>query len=82
MITDLLFNFFYSIFKVFIDGHEPLRFNVDSSVYEVCKNFISFVFYILPVYGLKPIVFIIASIIMFRITVSLIKTLWDVLPIL
>lgn len=82
MITDFIFGVVYNLFMFLVDGKEPLRFNVDSSVYEFVKDFIAFIFYILPIQGLKPIITIIVSIIVFRVTVSVIKTIWNLLPIL
>lgn len=82
MITDFIIGLVFKIFMFFVDGKEPLRFNIDSSVYDYVKDFVAFIFYILPIEGIKPIIQIIISIILFRITVSVIKTLWQLLPIL
>jgi hypothetical protein len=82
MIGDAAVNLFYKIFMSFFGGYEPLRFNVDSSVYEAVTNFLSFIFYILPIEGLKPIITLVIAITVFRIIVSVVKTLWDLLPIL
>lgn len=82
MITDFIIQLIFKIFMFFVDGKEPLRFNIDSSVYEYIKDFVAFIFYILPIEGLKPIFSIIVSIIVFRITISVIKTIWNLVPIL
>lgn len=82
MITDLLINIIYKAFMFVAEGHKPLRFNVDSSFFEVIHDFIAFIFFILPVNGLKTIFSIILMIIGFRIFISVIKTLWDLLPLL
>jgi hypothetical protein len=82
MIGDAAVNIFYNIFMSFFGAYEPLRFNVDSSVFDTLTNFLAFIFYILPIEGLKPIITIVVSITAFRILVSVVKTLWDLLPIL
>ena len=82
MVVDYLLYLIYKAFKFVVGNHEPLRFNIDSSVYEVIHDFIAFIFFILPIDGLKVIFSIILMIIGFRIFVSLVKTLWDLLPFL
>lgn len=82
MIINFILDIIYNIFMFFVDGYDPLRFNIDSSVYEAVHDFLSFIFFILPIRGLLPIIDIIFAIIFFRALISFIKTLWDVLPVL
>lgn len=82
MITGYIIDLIYKAFMFLIGGHEPLRFNVDSSVYEFIHDFIAFVFFILPVNGLSVIFSIIVAVIIFRSVDSFIKTIWDLLPLL
>lgn len=81
MIIDLILNIIYSVFMRLVDGHEPLRFNVDSSVYESVHDFMAFIFFVLPIRGLIPIINTIFAIIVFRAFISFIKTIWELLPI-
>lgn len=82
MITDVFISFIYDVFMFLVNGREPLRFNVDSSFYTAANDFLAFMFYILPIDGLMIIIEIIIIIIGFRIFISVIKTLWDLLPLL
>lgn len=82
MITELVINLIYNAFMFIVGGHEPLRFNVDSSVYDFICDFMAFIFFIIPVNGLKVLLSTIVSIIVFRALISLIKTIWDLLPLL
>lgn len=82
MITDACINLIYNIFMALLGSYEPLTFNFDSSVYGTISNFLAFIFYILPIDGLVPIVVIVIGITVFRIVISVIKTVWDLLPIL
>jgi hypothetical protein len=82
MVVDFAINIAYKVFMFFFGGFEPLRFNFDISVYSTFNNFISFIFYIIPIDGLKPIISLIISITLFRVIVSIVKTVWDLLPIL
>lgn len=82
MITDLIINLIYNVFMFFLGGYEPLHFNLDTTVLQTFSDFFAFIFYILPIEGLLPIVTIIIAIMTFRIIVSFIKTVWDLLPLL
>lgn len=82
MITDIFVTLIYDLFMFFLGGYEPLHFNIDTTVFRTFTDFLAFIFYILPINGLLPIVTIVVGITMFRVIVSLIKTVWDLLPIL
>lgn len=82
MITDAIINLIYDAFMFFLGAYEPLQFNMDTTVFRTLSDFLAFIFYIIPMYGLKPMVIIIIGIIGFRIVISVIKTIWDLLPLL
>lgn len=82
MITDALINLIYNVFMFFLGGYEPLHFNLDTTIFRTFSDFFAFLFYILPIKELLPIVTIIVSIMIFRIIISVVKTIWDLLPIL
>ncbi len=82
MITNSLIGVFFKMFGLFNALLAPLHFSFDESLFLPFKDILAFIFYILPVDGLFPIVLIIISITVFRIGVSVIKTIWDLLPIL
>ncbi len=82
MITDAIISLVYDIFMFFLGSYEPLTFNIDTTVFGTFSDFLAFIFYILPMDGLMPMVTIFAGLMMFRIVVSVIKTIWDLLPVL
>lgn len=82
MITELIISLIYNVFMFVFGGHEPLRFNIDSSVYDFICDFMAFIFFIIPVEGLKVILSTIVTVIVFRSVISFIKTIWDLLPLL
>lgn len=82
MITDIVINLIYNLFMFFLGGFEPLTFNIDTTVFRTFSDFLAFIFYILPIDGLLPIVTIFIGLMLFRIIISVIKTIWDLLPIL
>lgn len=44
-------------------------------------NFLHIIYYVLPIAKLRPIIYTFISIMVFRITVSLIKTIWSLIPV-
>ena len=82
MITDYIIDLIYKIFMFFLSGHEPLDFNIDINFVDTITDFLGFIFYVIPINGLAPIISIIVTITAFRILIAVIKTLWDLLPIL
>lgn len=44
------------------------------------KNFLGVIYYILPIAQLKPIIYFIISMFVFRIGISLVKTIFDIVP--
>lgn len=82
MITDALITLIYDAFMFFLGGYEPLQFNVDTTIFRTFSDFLAFIFYILPIDGLLPIVTIFIGLMLFRIIISVVKTVWDLLPIL
>lgn len=82
MITDLMINLIYNVFMFVLGGYEPIHFNIDTTIFQTFSNFFAFIFYILPIKGLLPIVTIVTALMMFRILISVIKTIWDLLPLL
>lgn len=82
MITDAIITLVYDAFMFFLGGYEPLEFNVDTTIFKTFSDFLAFIFYILPIDGLLPIVTIFIGLMVFRIIISIVKTIWDLLPIL
>lgn len=82
MLTDAVITMFYDIFMSFLGTNEPIQFNIDTTVFKTISDFLAFIFYILPVDGLLTIISIFIGLMIFRIIISVVKTIWDLLPIL
>lgn len=82
MLTDAIISMFYNIFMSFLGTNEPIDFNIDTTVFKTISDFLAFIFYILPIDGLLSIVSIFIGLMIFRIIISVVKTIWDLLPIL
>lgn len=82
MIVDVIIGLIYNVFMYLFGAYKPLRFNISTNVYEFIHDFVAFIFFILPINGLSVIFGLIVSVILFRIVISVIKTVWDLLPLL
>lgn len=82
MITDAIIGIAYNIFMFLFGGFQPLHFNFDIKLVDTVKDFLAFIFFILPMDGLLDIVPVIIIIVLFRILISFIKTVWDLIPFL
>ena len=82
MIFDAILNVIALIFKVILTPIDVLNFTVDlAASIPVVGGFINVISYLLPWKNLLPLFGIVIGITLFKIGVSLIKTLWDLLPI-
>ena len=82
MVLDAVIDIIYRIFMHFLGGYEPLSIDIDVSFFDTLTDFFAFIFYVLPIDGLKPIVGIIIALMGFRLIIVIFKTIWDVLPVL
>ena len=56
--------------------------SLDTSVYlSGLTNFLHVIYYVLPIAQLSPIIICFVSLMVFRIVISVIKTIWDLIPI-
>ena len=83
MILDAILLLFQGIINVLLAPLSVINWAVDlvSSV-PVIANFLSIVAYVLPWGNILPLISLIVGMFIFRIFISLIKTIWELLPIL
>ena len=82
MIIDAILGLISNIVGVLLLPLEAFNVVIDiASSIPVVAKFLMFIAYVIPWNNLLPIFFIIGLIMSFRITVSLIKTVWDLLPL-
>lgn len=69
-------------FVIGIFGTVAFSWTLDTSVYlQGLTNFLHVIYYVLPIKKLSPIIFCFISLMAFRIVVSIIKTIWNLIPI-
>lgn len=65
-----------------IFGTVAFSWTLDTSPYlSGLANFLRVVYYVLPIGKLSPILFCFVSLMLFRIIVSIVKTLWSLIPV-
>lgn len=83
MILDGILNILGLLFNILLAPLEFINIGIDvvSSI-PIVTSFLQVVAYIFPFQNLLPIIIITIAILGFKIVISIIKTLWDLLPIL
>lgn len=83
MIINLLLGVIQAIVSVLLSPLIIINFAVDivSSV-SIVSNFIKIIAYLFPWSAITPLIFIIISMFAFRIIISFVKTVWDLIPFL
>lgn len=65
-----------------IFGTVAFSWTLDTSPYlSGLASFLHIIYYVLPIGKLSPILFCFIGLMLFRIVVSIIKTIWDLIPI-
>lgn len=82
MIIEALLNVVVGIVNVILSPIELLNWGVDLVLLSPLVNILKVIYYVLPIGKLSPIIIFIVSMFVFRAVISLIKTIWDLLPIL
>lgn len=80
MILDGIFEIIFNIINTLLTPIENINWDFDVSVLDPILQFISMALWIIPIGPLLPIFYSFAALMMFRILVSLIKTLVAMIP--
>lgn len=81
MITEGLINIFFGIVSGFFTLLPEVSWSVDTSAFEYFLSILKVAGYVFPWGTVVAIALIVFSISIFRIVISFIKTIWDLLPI-
>lgn len=83
MILDLLFGILQGIVNILLAPLQVLDFVIDfASSFSIVQGFVQVVAYLFPWSNLMPLITFVIGAFIFRSIVSLIKTIWELLPIL
>ena len=62
-------------------GSASASFNISNNFSEILLKFFVFACYLLPIKNLLPIFLFVISVVVFKTTVTIVKTIWNLLPI-
>lgn len=82
MITDALLSFVFGFVKLILSPVAKLNISIPREFLTKFFEIIRMAMYLLPIRQLMPIFVMFTLLMTFRIVVSLIKTIWNLLPIL
>jgi len=82
MIVEGVLSVVFGLLNVLLLPLQVVDFGLSILTLEPVMQFINMALYVIPFKALMPIFVFFVSMMLFRIVVSLIKTLWDLLPIL
>ncbi len=82
MITDVLLDFVFGFVKLVLTPVKITNLNIPTSFLEKFGEVMSMVAYFIPIGPLMPLFVVFVTLMSFRIIIRLIKTIWDLLPVL
>lgn len=83
MIVDLILTILQNIVNLLLSPLTALNIAIDFvSNISIVTQFLSVIAYVLPWNNILPLILIISAVFVFRIAISIIKTVWQLLPIL
>ena len=82
MITDLIINILFGLLNILLAPVSILGWGFDLALCSPLGDFLKVACYILPIGKLSPIITFIVAMFIFRAIISLIKTIWELIPVL
>lgn len=82
MVTNTLMNVIFGIVNIILSPISLLGWGFNLALCSPLGDFLKIVYYVLPIGKLIPIITFIVAMFIFRALVALIKTIWDLLPVL
>ena len=81
MIIELLFNLLFSVVNILFLPFDGLNLIIGSDIFSTVMNYCSVALYVIPIQNFIPIIVFVIGTMTFRILISVLKTLWDILPL-
>lgn len=82
MIIEALLNVLFGIVNIILSPISLLGWGFDLALTSPLGGILKVVYYVLPIGKLAPIITFIVSMFIFRAVIALIKTIWELIPIL
>lgn len=81
MIIEAVLDFVFNIVEGLLGMLPDVQWNIEGTAFTVFLDYVEMVCYLLPMGTILQIVSIVVGLITFKIVISLIKTIWDLLPL-
>lgn len=81
MVTEFIIDLVYNIVSGLLSILPDISWDVDSSIFSYFIGILQAAGYMLPMGTVSTIVGLIVSLTVFRIVISLVRTIWDLLPV-
>lgn len=81
MVSSFILNIVFELIEGFFSLLPSFSWDVDNSVFTLAADFLRMIAYLLPWKTVTTILSLFISLMLFRIVVSFVKTIWDLLPI-
>ena len=82
MIIEALLNIFFDFLSKILENLPSISWSADNGAWSTFLGFISVIMYLLPLDTIAYVLGTVISIIIVRLVISLVKTFWDLLPLL
>ena len=82
MVVEGILTVVFGVINTLLMPLNIINFVVDNTVFTTILEFINMALYLIPFRQLMPIFTFFVALMMFRIVVAFIKTIWDLLPLL
>lgn len=82
MVVEGILTVVFGVINTLLMPLNIINFVVDNTVFTTILEFINMALYLIPFKQLIPIFTFFVALMMFRIVVAFIKTIWDLLPLL
>lgn len=81
MVGEFMFNLVFGILKGLLSLLPDITWVVDNNAISTFLDIVSVVLYLLPINTVFAILTIVVALNIFKIIVSIVKTIWDLLPL-
>lgn len=81
MIIEAVLDFVFKVVEGLLGMLPDVQWNIEDTAFTVFLDYVEMVCYLLPMGTILQIVSIVVGLITFKIVISLIKTIWDLLPL-
>ncbi len=81
MIIDSIFNIILSFFNTIIDIIPTVDINMDFSLIDNILEFIKMACFFFPIGNLLPIIVFNIGIVTYKFVINLLRTIWDIVPL-